>query len=107
MCSVAEVGEYINNVGIPNLKIHADTFHMNIEDVNLPKTLIKYGKLLGYIHFADSNRLAPGQGNIDFPAIINALKEIPYPGWIGIEVLTKPSPHEAAKQAIEYIKPYM
>lgn len=107
LCSVAEVGDYINDIGIPNLKIHADTFHMNIEDVNLPKTLIKYGNLLGYIHFADSNRLAPGQGNIDFPTIINTLQEIHYPGWIGIEVLTKPSSYEAAKQSIEYVKRYV
>jgi sugar phosphate isomerase/epimerase len=76
---------------------------MNIEDVNLPKTLIHYGELLGYIHFSDSNRLAPGQGNIDFPSIINALQEIDYSGWIGIEVLTKPNSYEAAKQSIEYL----
>jgi sugar phosphate isomerase/epimerase len=107
LCSVADVGEYLKTVGIPNLKIHADTFHMNIEDVNLPKTLEKYGTLLGYIHFSDSNRLAPGQGNIDFPAIIKTLQEIDYAGWIGIEVLTQPSPYEAAKQSIEYLRNYL
>ena len=105
--SAAEVGEYIKKTGIPNLKIHADTFHMNIEDVNVCQTLTKYGKLLGYIHFSDSNRLAPGQGHVDFPAVINTLKETHYPGWIGIEVLTNPSPHEAARQSIEYLKNYL
>ena len=105
--SVAEVGEYITKTGIPNLKIHADTFHMNIEDVNLSQTLTKYENLLGYIHFSDSNRLAPGHGNIDFAAIVKTLKEINYSGWIGIEVLTKPSPYEAARQSIEYLRNYV
>jgi sugar phosphate isomerase/epimerase len=80
---------------------------MNIEDVNLSQTLTKYENLLGYIHFSDSNRLAPGHGNIDFAAIVKTLKEINYSGWIGIEVLTKPSPYEAARQSIEYLRNYV
>ena len=103
MFSAMDVGEYIRKTGIPNLKIHADLFHMNIEDVSIIGTLKEYKKELGYIHFADSNRLAPGSGNIDFKSVINTLEDINYEGWTGIEVLTKPDGYTAAKQSIEYL----
>lgn len=102
--SCAEIGDYIRRLGIPNLKIHADLFHMNIEDVDLPKTLKEYADILGYIHFADSNRLAPGKGNIDFASILESLDEIKYPGWIGVEILPKPSPLCAARESLEYLR---
>ena len=102
--SVPEVGEYIRSLGLPNLRIHADTFHMNIHDVDMCRNLREYAPLLGYIHLSDSNRLSPGRGHIDFPAVLATLRESGYGGWAGIEVLTQPSPREAARLAIEYLR---
>lgn len=102
--SCADVGDYIRSTGIPNLLIHADLFHMNIEDVNIPKTLKDYADLLGFIHFADSNRLAPGEGNIDFSSVLAVLREIGYARWIGIEILTKPDPYTAAKRSLDFLR---
>ena len=102
--SCAETAEYVKKTGIPNLKVHADLFHMNIEDVDLPATLKRYAEVLGFIHFADSNRLAPGLGNIDFAAIINAINEGQYSGWIGVEILTQNNPYLAAKNSLNYIR---
>lgn len=107
MNSASEVGEYIKTTNLVNLKIHADLFHMNIEDASIEGTLKDYADLLGYIHFADSNRLAPGLGHLDFPKIMSTMKEIDYQGWIGIEALTKPDSLTAAKQAITYLKRYL
>jgi sugar phosphate isomerase/epimerase len=102
--SVEEVGGYIRTLDIPNLKIHADTFHMNIHDVDMCAVLEKNADLLGYIHFSDSNRLSPGSGHIDFPAIVGSLKKVGYDGWVGIEVFTRPDNVEAARRSIEYLK---
>ncbi len=77
---------------------------MNIEDISITETIKNYPYEIGYIHFADSNRLAPGLGHIDFKTVLLALKEIKYSRWIGIEVLPKPDPYNAAKQSIEYLK---
>jgi sugar phosphate isomerase/epimerase len=102
--SVEEVGKYIQEVKIPNLRIHADTFHMNIHDVDMCAVLEKYSNLLGYIHFSDSNRLSPGSGHIDFPAIVGILEKVGYTGWAGIEVFTQPDNVEAARRSIEYLR---
>lgn len=102
--SVEEVGSYIREVKIPNLRIHADTFHMNIHDVDMCAVLEQYSDLLGYIHFSDSNRLSPGSGHIDFPAIVRTLEKVGYRGWAGIEVFTQPDNVSAARRSIEYLK---
>ena len=60
---------------------------------------------IGYGHFADSNRLAPGQGHIDFDGILATLNEVGYDGWAAVEVLPRPDPDTAARQAIGYLRP--
>lgn len=107
MMSIEEIGEYIKKMYFTNILIHADTFHMNIEDKDMCGNIKKYKELIGYLHFADSNRLSPGMGHIDFKSIIKTLKEIQYSGWIGIEVFTEPDPVGAANSAIQYIKNLM
>ena len=77
---------------------------MNIEERSLEKSIIGAGSSIDYIHFADSNRMAPGWGHIDFSQIIAALKEIAYAGNIGVEILPQPDHHRAAQQAIQFLR---
>jgi len=101
--SCKEGVELLQQLNRPEVKLMPDVFHMNIEDVCISKTLEKYAEYIGYIHFADNTRLAPGQGHLDFPAIAAALKRVEYSGFIGVEILPEPDPDTAAKQAIEYL----
>jgi len=59
---------------------------------------------INYIHFSDSNRQAPGFGNIDYRAVITALREANFSGVISFEILPLPDDTTAAKQAIGYVK---
>jgi sugar phosphate isomerase/epimerase len=102
--SVDEGLELIEKLGSMHLKLLPDTFHMNIEERSMEDSIIRAGSHLGYIHFADSNRLAPGWGHIDFPQVLASLEKIGYNGPIGIEVLPKPDDYQAAEQAIRYMK---
>jgi sugar phosphate isomerase/epimerase len=103
--SVAEGARLLEKVGAPNMGLMPDLFHMNIEDPSLPGELEKYAELVDYLHFADSNRLSPGQGHTDFDAVFAALKGIGYDGWISVEILPEPDPDTAARQAIQYLRP--
>ncbi len=96
--------ELIEEIGSENLKLLPDTFHMNIEEKSFNESLVKAKSYIEYIHFADSNRLAPGQGHINFKSIISTLLEISYKGPIGIEILPKPDDYNAAKEAIEFLR---
>jgi len=101
--SLAEGARLIDDLGWDNLRLLADTFHMNIEEISLTNSLREVSKYIGYVHFADSNRLAPGWGHIDFGAVYEALADSGFFGFIGIEVLPLPNDVEAAKQAVEFV----
>jgi sugar phosphate isomerase/epimerase len=103
--SVEDGVELLKKVDMPNMKLMPDIFHMNIEDKTIGPELAKNINYVAYIHFADSNRLAPGQGHIDFKNIINCLRQAKYDGWVSVEILPKPDPDTAARQAIKYLKP--
>ena len=72
--------------GLPNGGVMADTYHMNIEERSLPETIRRTGDLLNYVHLSDSNRAAPGQGHVDFGAVLQALAEIDYRGYLTFEL---------------------
>jgi len=86
------------------LKILIDTFHMNIEEADIGDVIRKYGRYIGHVHFADSNRRYPGAGHIDFGMVINALKDIGYGGYIAFEYLPYPDPDTAALKGLDNIR---
>lgn len=97
--------ELLKLINEPNFKLMPDVFHMNIEDETISGELQKYIEHVAYIHLADSNRLAPGQGHTDFNSILDGLKEVKYSGWCSVEILPYPEAVTAAKQAVEFLKP--
>jgi len=97
--------EIVRRIDRANVRLMADVFHMNIEDASIAGSLVAAGPAIGYVHFADSNRWAPGRGHTDFPAILRALREIGYDGDIGVEILPYPTADEAAAQAIAFLRP--
>jgi sugar phosphate isomerase/epimerase len=105
--SVDDGAALLDKLAIPNMKLMPDVFHMNIEDVSIEGNLKKYIKQIAYIHFADSNRLAPGWGHLDFRSIVCALREVSYEGWISVEILPTPDPDSAARQAISCLRKFI
>ena len=102
--SVTEGLEILHRLGKENVKLMPDIFHMNIEDVSITDSLREAGDRVSYIHFADSNRWAPGQGHLNFLEIIGALKSISYDGFVTVEMLPEPEPDSAARTAIDYLR---
>lgn len=110
--SLDEGADLLAKVDRPNLGLMPDVFHMNIEDAHIGDALARHAKLVKYIHFADSNRLAPGQGHLDFDDVFQGLEtcaaaggKASFDGWASIEIFPKPDPDTAARQAAEFILP--
>ena len=80
--------QLIKAVGSPALKLHLDTFHMNIEEKNQAAAIKKAGKLLGHFHACGTDRGTPGNDELDWKPIIKALKSIKYKGDVVIESFT-------------------
>lgn len=78
----------IKDVGSPALKLHLDTFHMNIEEKFQSKAIEKAGKHLGHFHACGSDRGTPGHDHLDWLGIAKALRRVGYGGDVVIESFT-------------------
>lgn len=101
---VEEALEVVEEIGSNTLRLLIDTFHMNIEERSIVGSVLMAGSHLGYIHFADNNRLAPGWGHIDFSQVLSGLKKLGYQGPISVEILPEPDDDRASEQAIQHIR---
>lgn len=103
--SVEEGVSLMKKIDMPNMKLMPDIFHMNIEDRAIGAELAKHIDYIRYIHMADSNRLAPGRGHLDFNEVFYHLLKSGYDGWVSAEILPRPDPDEAARQTAEFLLP--
>ena len=72
-------------VGAPNVKVHLDTYHMNIEEADAARAIVETGARLGYFHLGESHRGYLGSGSIDFDPVFRALAQIDYAGPLVFE----------------------
>ena len=76
---------FLDEVNRANTFIHLDTYHMNIEEDGMEKSVIAAGDKLGFVHIGESHRGYLGSGNVDFDTFFAALKKINYQGPITFE----------------------
>jgi D-psicose/D-tagatose/L-ribulose 3-epimerase len=76
-----EAVDYVKAVGLDNIKVMLDTFHMNIEEDSLTEAIHRAGKYLGHFHIGEPNRRPPRAGSrLDWEGIGKALRAIGYTG---------------------------
>lgn len=96
----------VQKSGQSALGLLLDTYHVNIEESSWKEPFrraLQAGRLY-HVHLADNNRLAPGQGLIDFAAILRVLKAGGYNGYLSAELLPLPDPDEAARLTLEHMR---
>ncbi len=84
--TMEEATKFVQMVNHPHVRTMADTYHMNIEEVDPAASVRKYGHALANLHLADSNRQAPGEGHFDFASVAAALNEIGFSEYCSFEV---------------------
>lgn len=76
--------------GCVNVKIIADTFHMQLEEpLGIHNSLRHAGHMLGHLHVADNTRDVPGKGTFNWREILIALNDIGYKGAVSFEELPR------------------
>lgn len=95
-----DAARFIDEIGEPNVRVHYDTFHANIEEKNPVNSLKGLGARAGHVHLSESDRGIPGTGHVDWRGTLLALKEIGYDGWLTIESFAQPEPQLAAAACI-------
>jgi D-psicose/D-tagatose/L-ribulose 3-epimerase len=83
--TAAQTIEYIGEVGAPNVVVHLDSYHMNIEEADFHDPVFECGDRLGYVHIGENHRGYLGQGHVNFPEFFAALAKHGYDGTITFE----------------------
>ena len=102
--NVAQGLELVDKVGSESFGLLLDTFHMNIEEPSIEDSIRAAGDRIFHFHVADSNRWYPGAGHLDFGAILRALADTGYQGYVSGEFLPLPDARTAAMKGIEHLK---
>jgi hydroxypyruvate isomerase len=76
----------VEAVGHPNVKMMLDLYHAQIGEGNLIALIRRCANVIGEIQVADvPGRCEPGTGEINYPAIARALRDMGYTGTVGME----------------------
>ena len=93
--------DLLTSLDTGNVRLLADLFHMQIEEMNVAEGLKGGGRWIGHVHFVDSNRRPAGCGHMNYAPIVAALRAIHYEGYLSAEALPWPDSYAAAQKTIE------
>jgi sugar phosphate isomerase/epimerase len=96
--------DLIDAVGLDSVRIGADTYHMNIEEDDPADSIVRFADYIAHVQVSDSNRLQPGAGHLDWPAVLGALNAIGYEGDIALESRLRGEPAEAVASVPPFLR---
>lgn len=100
-CSINNLktaSEVVSRVGLPNVGLVIDTFHMHLSESRLSDISELKADQVFLVHVNDSepgdrtkltdaNRIFPGEGTIDLKAFAASIGRIGYDGFLSLELL--------------------
>jgi D-psicose/D-tagatose/L-ribulose 3-epimerase len=87
-------------IDAPNISIHLDAYHMNIEENSFYEPTVKAAPYLCHYHLSESHRGTPGTGTVDWEGIYRAMAKTGYTGMVGMESFSEMSGAMAAATCI-------
>ncbi|KAI9676723.1 MAG: hypothetical protein M1822_008286 [Bathelium mastoideum] len=89
-----------DEVGMENCSVAFDPFHLHMEEQDMFAAIKLCGNRIFDVHLGDNNRLAPGQGSIDWRRFVDELRDVGYTGGLAFEAMppidrTPASPYRA------------
>ena len=84
LTTVYEAINLIKALGLPNVGIQPDIYHMNIGEASIPEALRAAGSHLKVMHINETNHYYLGEGHADYKGILRTLKEMGFDGWLSV-----------------------
>ena len=95
--------ELCQAAGSPRVGILADFYHMNLEEADIAESLNAAAPLIRHVQLADSNRLLPGQGHLDYRPGFRALVRSGYDGFMALECRAEESLETVLPECVRYL----
>lgn len=96
----AQTVSLIERIGEPNVFVHFDTYHMNIEEKGFANAIEQVGQHCRYIHLSESDRGIPGTGTVDWESVFRGLKSSGFDGDMVVEAFMVIHPDIARALAV-------
>ncbi len=84
LTSVYDALGYIEELGIDNLGVQPDIFHMNISEASVTDALRAAAACTRVVHINETNHYRLGAGHADYAAIIGVLKDCGFNGYMTV-----------------------
>jgi D-psicose/D-tagatose/L-ribulose 3-epimerase len=91
--TAADAVRLLKMIGLDNVKVHLDTFHMNIEEDSMMGALETALPYLGYFEIDQNHRGLLSRGTIDFSSPLQRLKAVGYDQLVGVEAFSSAISH--------------
>lgn len=85
---IAQGLQFADQVGLENVGLHLDTFHMHLEERNSGAAIRQAGDRIFHFHACENDRGVPGTGQVHWDDVAAALNEARYDGPVVIESFT-------------------
>lgn len=95
--------DIIKQVGSARMKLLFDIYHVQIMDGDVIRRIQQHHEYIGHVHTAGN----PGRGELDdaqeinYPAVMQALVDVDYEGFVGHEFIPTRDPAAGLRQAVD------
>lgn len=100
---VEPAAEVIAKTGRPNVKLQYDFYHVQIMQGDLIRRFERHLPVIGHVQIgAVPSRHEPDEGEINYPAIFEAVDRLGYDGWVACEY----RPRGRTEDGLGWARPY-
>jgi hydroxypyruvate isomerase len=83
---VEQAAETIDRLGRDNIRLQFDFYHVQIVSGDLLARFEKYLPVIGHAQIAAvPSRAEPDEGEVNYPAVLDAIERLGYRGWVAAE----------------------
>lgn len=98
--TVADASRLVAEVDNPAYGYLYDSFHANIEEGDIYRSVVDHASAINHIHISENHRGTPGTGHVRWTETFRGIKQAGYDGWLTVEAFGRALPELAAATCI-------
>ena len=103
--NLGEAIAIVDQIGSPAVQSMFDTHNAVGETLAHGEAVRKHYRYIRHVHVNELDGRHPGNGDYDFRPILQALKDVEYPGWVSLEVFHfDHGPEDIARDSARFIR---